>query len=607
MNNWTELKEFLESLLKAEERLKKRLELIEEVYFEKLGLVKKFIRDWGEKDYNKLKKFMRSVKRGISRDEKEDENIKQALWQIILKIDSVLKSHNIPDDFRMRLYLIRQRLVDERDFIIKLNQVLRSQSGYFHENNTWDEGEHAKKLLDSIYEEGRLLGWKKASNRRIASANDLTKDIIKYENLRLNSFEEIVSESLNIGQIRGSLYAKKGVSNFKAGIVTAHGIYGTRKGLEVFSKRLAMLGFLVYAFDMPGHVLDEANKNGAGDLNYGMISEYILHSVQILATIDAKVVLSTENGKFRIAISDAGRKIRKVGVVGHSLGAAGAAFACYNYTVQIEKIVESLGTEESKTRLSIFDLLTNLNKTSIISEREEIENELEKRYKDIEGSYKKIRLEIFQSLKNNRFNNAGIDAIVLASPPTTLKILPTPLLKTLKMIPNRILKPMTKNLVLDQKGKLVDYLINVKNPADYLGLIWFFSKPRGEHVKIVNAEIMRRFKGPKSEIEKIRGNAIKDEPITDFIRAYKKRVIDPIPKLLVYGSLDYLTGAMFERGRKKIEDVYSLSGNLTTKLIYGKSHFLNPKWQIDSPDGLKSDKASKIIIDFLETTLAGKY
>ena len=84
-------------------------------------------------------------------------------------------------------------------------------------------------------------------------------------------------------------------------------------------------------------------------------------------------------------------------------------------------------------------------------------------------------------------------------------------------------------------------------------------------------------------------------------------MIDTIPKLIIYGTLDWQTGAMFKNMRKEIEKSYSLSGNVIIKPMQGMSHFLNPKWQMDSPDGLKSDKVGKLILDFLESSFAAKY
>ena len=238
--------------------------------------------------------------------------------------------------------------------------------------------------------------------------------------------------------------------------------------------------------------------------------------------------------------------VKKVTAIGHSIGAASTAFALLNYNSEMENSLYKL-YEHAITLMT------------------------EEKYEDAEKTIDAIELLILDSLKKFRFSGSRIDSAIMVSPPKAIQdTVPVPLMRMIalfgKKAASKILKK-TVNINTPVKD-FCSYMMNVKAPMSFINVIDYFSSHGKQQ---------------------------------QFFKRYMDVLVGNVPKLLVYGTLDLTLRTFMEKNKVDIENYYGKLQNVKIVPLTGMSHFLNPKWQVDSYESLTSDIAGKVIIDFLDS------
>jgi phage-related protein len=371
-----------------------------------------------------------------------------------------------------------------------------------------------------VYQDFRDL---KKLIRYVNNLQKLTSKAVQIsKEAKTEDFPDVKLRPYNIGEIIGTIYFKN-LNAIKAGVIIAMGFFGTREELNLFCKRIANQNYLVYIFNLPAHGESEAI------FRLSLVSEYIFISVKNIRS------------KFNL---------RRIAVIGHSIGSVAAMMAAcgYNRTAEYEiyKFAEQYSNhlkkliefEKKYKIIGLYDeIIKNINKPllwqkikNLISEQEKLLI-LNNIINDLSASYLNIKLIILSSLKEQWYGGGKIDAFIFLAPPLKLqKIVPNPPF-LIRRIPRNFVKKLANKFfnepiykffsdsldrfteanrkILERKGigdlitlqffkiydlkDFIDYFFSIKNPVDYLGLINFLSEIELEKVEeIEKQELLRR-------------------------------------------------------------------------------------------------------------------
>lgn len=392
------------------------------------------------------------------------------------------------------------------------------------------------------------------------------------------SFEKIVKEEINVGNIRGTIF--KVGEGHRNGIVLSHGISASRYNLLNLADVLSRLGYLVLAIDLPKH-----NVNQGMDLTLGGIAELIRDSVIYLRKVHG---------------------VRNVAVIGHSLGAVGNLLASAGYTSRTEREIyilwerirraiekyESYSKAYGRLRpgarnITLQDLTRDKGFMGFLNE--------------IAAYYTRIKGIILESLKarDQRSPFYFVDCCVLLAMPAECKkaFVGSSLLKRL---PNKWIKRIWETLMHEsairlimKEGNIFNYVedrtnalkwwyLKVENPSEFINYFTTVKEP-ADFISLMG--ILSKFSHKDGKVS--------------FIDYYLKKYVLSIPKLFIYGKWDLLLRPFMPGSRKKLEEVYRAYGN--SNIIQGNySHILVRKpFQQGATVAVTSDVVLQNIIHFL--------
>jgi pimeloyl-ACP methyl ester carboxylesterase len=450
-----------------------------------------------------------------------------------------------------------------------------------------------------------------AEMKEANAVNNLLESLRKqsWENtLSEDVFKDIIPETTYINGIAGTIYKNKNKQNGNSVLILT-GIFVSRKNFDLFAKRIALQGYMALAIDLP------RQGNSKGEWRLGVMSEFITKCVSYLRNVNSRnTVIGNRT---------------KIAVIGHSAGAAASMFAALSYSQSDENDVYSLFERYSLLHEKIVES----------SDKKQVNlEETDRILKEIYEIYTKIKQVILESLKKQRFAHGEIDAFILLSPPPRFQeVFPSSVLRWLsrrnpKYVKNVIdvcvntplawmngksgfnsafssLIPMFPpglaingsaaaierpyffppsnsdertirlyQLKVNNLKRFMEYIVQIKNPVDYMNLLMFF------------------------------------EDKSDFIRHYLNTIVRPVPKLYIYGKWDallrgftpkLLLGGMFINKKRQtdIEGVYDLLGNSHKIMLSSTSHFLNEKdyLSVNLNNQMITDHgAVRDILEFLE-------
>ena len=397
------------------------------------------------------------------------------------------------------------------------------------------------------------------------------------------SFEKIVKEEIDIGNIKGTIF--KIGQGHRNGIVLTHGITSFRYSFLNLADILSRLGYFVLAIDLPKH-----NLNQEMDLTMGSIAELIRDSVIYLRKV---------------------RGLKNVAVIGHSLGSVGTLLAGVGYTSKVERDIYVLWERirQSIERYEKYSKVYGRLRPGVenmtlqdLTRDEGFMNFLN----EIAAYYKKIKEIILESLKS-RDQLAPfdfVDCCVLLSTPAETKdaYIGTSLLKRL---PNKWIKKVWEATVHNAQVKLVMKEGNIFNYVDEKTDVtkWWYLRMENP------AEFINYFTSVKEPSDfisliKILSNFSHKDGKTSFIDYYSKKYILATPKLFIYGKWDMIIRPFMPGSRKHLEEVYRAYGNVS--IIRGNyAHVLtkNPLQQLAVVAGT-SDVVLQNIINFLSKNMS---
>ena len=356
------------------------------------------------------------------------------------------------------------------------------------------------------------------------------------------SFEKIVKEEIDIGNIKGTIF--KIGQGHRNGIVLTHGISSSRYNLLNLADVLSRLGYFVLAIDLPKHNLSQEM-----DLTMGSIAELIRDSVIYLRKV---------------------RGLKNVAVIGHSLGSVGTLLASVGYTSKVERdiyvlwerIRQSIEKYEkySKAYGRLRPGVENMTLQDLARD-EGFMNFLN----EIAAYYKTIKEIILESLKSRDQLSPFyfVDCCVLLSMPaeskdayigaSLLKRLPD---KWIKKVWETIFHNPQVKLVM-KEGNIFNYVddktnatkwwyLRIENPIEFISYFTSLKEP-GDFISLIKILSNFSHKGGK----------------TSFIDYYSKKYILTTPKLFIYGKWDLLLRPFMPGSRKKLEETYRAYGNVS--------------------------------------------
>lgn len=327
-------------------------------------------------------------------------------------------------------------------------------------------------------------------------------------------------------------------------VIVLHGFLGDRGAMDLLCSRIAHQGYMACSFELPGHYLKEHMKP-EDEFRVGLTCEYIYHAVEF--------VRKRYN-------------VKRVAVIGHSIGAVASLFSLGYYNREIEDKIYGLFDSYS----SILEKLRSDKSNPLIDE--------------LESLYIQIKSLIFNALRWTRFEVGRIDAVIAISPPRKFQVDFSPsmartILKFKRLLGTRQKHPKTGKFAYKlgsfrtyEIEKFVEYVINVKNPLDYMNLIEFFSN-------------------------------LAERGRMNLIKYYRIKYILDTPKLLLYGKyLDIMNRLIFPTQFREYEGVYS-SWNMDIKSYPFKGHWLCHGFGALKGKAATSSKVVTDIIKFLEEKL----
>ncbi|MBR9675564.1 hypothetical protein GOV05_00990 [Candidatus Woesearchaeota archaeon] len=364
-------------------------------------------------------------------------------------------------------------------------------------------------LIKDLVDKRHPPNWRKLQK-------ELTKKAFSKENIRINE------KDISYGRIHGTTYVLEGHNPNKA-VLLVHGITGSRHCMAILARRLALYGYFCLSIDLPSHHLNLRR------LTVGEISESVMASINLLKK---------------------NYGMKRVGVIGHSLGAVGGLLSVASYNSEMESNLYKIWNEIIKL---VQDLAVTLKKGDGIGYYTQ---QIEKRYDEL----KQI---ILKSLKRTVSNNLIADCYVFLAMPKDskgavpgLKILNKLSEKNVRRVIKYALhKPQMKafykegadKIVKDESSdeeyskwqlfktkdakEFINYLLNMKEPVDFLEFL----------------EDITKFKHKKDKIS--------------FFEYYQEKYLKKVPKLFIYGTKDLFLKPFMPFQQERLEKVYRSCGN----------------------------------------------
>ncbi len=467
------------------------------------------------KNKNKLSLVMRQIKNVVRKFEYEDskilrsfENMRDALVNIHIQSQSENNEALIKE-----IEELKKDFRYDREFYMQLEEVLYNQYSIFSKNKEFylTDSEDLRNFIKFLEEEGNLLNKQVDEETRFKIEQDLLIELQHYKIADIETdFKDITITSETISGISIKTYFKNCL--YGIGIVVVHGFGGFKDGHDTFSKRLALLGYPVTSFDLPFH-----GETQYPELTNGILSEIIL------------MVVSNLKSKFGC---------KKIGTVTHSYGGIGAILASFKYTYEIEKTFYTVYEKYIQTIKQM--LVPEVDKTA-----EENEVFIGQKNLEILLNFEKNLVNIVQNaIFYSKYRDANIDFMVLVSTPTRIRN--TVFSKNLLIGLSAILKnkKVVKKLRLinalhaDKGSSIFSYFIESKNFIDYLDLI----RRLAAHPTIAG---------------------------DNSINSYMQKYIQSTPKLVIFGSKDWITKAINPYERNRMKKLFSDIGNCKTMTIFG--------------------------------------
>lgn len=378
---------------------------------------------------------------------------------------------------------------------------------------------------------------------------------------------DIIQEDISRGRIYGTTYYKKGTKPVK-GVLLIHGISGNRHGMAILGQRLASYGFFCLAIDLPTHFVNTTN------FSVGELSETITEGVLLLKNTFS---------------------MKRVAVVGHSIGAIGALFSSAGYTIKIEKALYTLW----QTLVELLEKQAKLIQAKGPEAKEVLQINTQ-----IEALYTQLKQLILESLKKGMQEHAEVPCYILLAPPLNCKSA-IPGMSILRQLPQKwaktifeaiFHKPAVKQIY--KEGNPVGYV-----PEDKEGYVYwqFFKIPDSK-------EFLTYFMSMKEPadfltlVEQIVKFRHKDNMVS-FFQYYQKKYLLAKPKLFIYGSGDLYLKPFLPFQKKRIEQFYESCGN--AEIYHGNfTHIMmdNPSQQMTAI-AFKNEEVTKRIIQFLDANL----
>ncbi|MBI2144637.1 hypothetical protein HYU17_05860 [Candidatus Woesearchaeota archaeon] len=332
----------------------------------------------------------------------------------------------------------------------------------------------------------------------------------------------IMEKNVAAGLVHGTFYFRPDC-NRNRGLVLVNGIGGNRYGLGTLAKRLAYYGFFCLSIDPPSHYLNPSH------LSLGVYSE----------TVTQAVIVMKKEG------------VRRVGVIGYSMGAIAALFSMVGYTAEIENRIYRLWEQ----------LIELIRRSAIASERglpiqEPILNELE-------SVFVEIKQMVLYSLKKGIAENSSVSAYVFLELEGNAKqfipgiscLRKLPFSWTKKLIEAVLHNPSVK--VAYKEGNPLRYEERKLEPNEAR---WLFLTTKQLPELL---EYMSRMKEPKDFLKLVEDlSEFKNwGDAESFFGYYQKKYIWNKPKLFVYGKLDAFLRPFLPGNRSRLEKYYKSCGN----------------------------------------------
>ena len=390
--------------------------------------------------------------------------------------------------------------------------------------------------------------------------NELIEKALKAEN------SSVQQRDIGTGKVYGTLYFKQGV-NRSRGVLLAGGISGNRYGLGVLAQRLADLGYFCLSIDLPSHYKNPNN------FTVGELSEEITEAIRLMRDSYG---------------------VKRIAVVGHSLGAIGFLFSSAGYNKLIERNLPIIWNQ-------IVRLVETESK--LIKRRNKNPKEISRNVEEIERLYVDLKRLVLNSLKNGIRSTSVVTSYVLMAPPKSMKSI-FPMVKLMRTVSEKATAKLMKEFVhkpavkqIYKEGNIVDY-----QPSSDKNLKWQFFKAHDtseffdyflnvteapDFLKLI--ENLSRFRTSEGKVS--------------FFKYYQKKYILSKPKLFIYGTRDFFLRTFSPFGRRGIERFYESCGN--AEIFRGNfSHLImeDPKQQLASV-GVTNQAVTKKIIKFLRNTL----
>jgi len=357
-----------------------------------------------------------------------------------------------------------------------------------------------------------------------------------------------------INGVMGNLYMRGTKRNYTKGVVVSHGLGGTRYAINLFAKRLAKTGYLVYCVNMPGH--------GDSSDEFGLVRtcEVLSEAVRYLRLLGCK----------------------RVAYLTHSLSASASALAMVGYNQSIENEMYGLLERFFELDNKLSSALKNGVRSTEERTREIMTDYAEEDMRKLEQLQREIEQKIEESILKVRGEGKNADVMILLTPPKRAQTAVSPrMMKILRHLPlacsNMLaqiekvddMKQKSDRLKITDKDEFLERLINMKGVVDYFDLLFRFAK-----------------KSPR-------------------IRGLLDGRVSAIPKLVVFGGWDYIVRNPF-RIKKSYKKLFGDLGNVsfsyhpTAGHIYSGYHALHPKRLIN---GMLKPYIARETLTFLKAHL----
>ena len=402
------------------------------------------------------------------------------------------------------------------------------------------------------------------------------KDILKKYTSEL---EDVMVENLTF--ISGALYFKNINGTFPTnGVVVAPGTGRDYKQYEPLIYRLVMEEYAVLVFNLP-------SQGSEGNWRVGLMSTYIYKCVRYLRS----------------------RRIKKVGVIGHSIGAVATVYALGGYNEQLENYTIEEVTKYIKAIKLISGEISRIGKEQLdIAKAIALLSDL---YKGTEA-YDTFKQQILEGVKATRFqdvspgNIGSIDCAVLLSTPESLQ--------DAKMLPKFCYSMSERNLQIFLNGllmvdKLCDFVLKRRPAVDFKSQSAFkdFKQLQLAALKIKRSEFPDFLKYINDVVNPFDFMSLLDyfSKYSDFIRHYTQGLIKDVPKLFLYGKKDSINKPFIKKGT--LEKAYhTMIGTSSKSISYEEigHHMMHWDWGLRRRVYVvKSPQVLKDIINFVKSNI----